>query len=353
MQEPLRILEPDGTTKRPDLVPTDTTLIEHLYKQMRRIRYFDDRAVILQRQGLLGVYPIYGGQEATQTACALALEPGDWLAPTYRETGAALAFGLPMSQAILCWRYRIQGFQSPDLRLLPFYIPIANQFPHITGLAMASKLRGESSVALGFIGDGGSSEGDFHVGLNFAGVFGVPAVFVVTNNGWAISVPTAKQTAAKSIASRGEGYGLPGIQVDGNDVLAVHHVTREAVNRARQGDGPTLIEAMTYRIKPHTTSDDPGRYRSETEALVWSDERAPLRRMRLFMERHGLWDEQRETAWLEEIETELQQALELANAAREPEAWETLEHVYNTPTPTLLEDMRALGKPGTPLKVNP
>jgi pyruvate dehydrogenase E1 component alpha subunit len=353
MQEPLRILEPDGSVTRPELVPTDTALIEHLYKQMRRIRYFDDRAVTLQRQGLLGVYPIYGGQEATQTACALALEPGDWLAPSYRETGAALAFGLPMSQAILCWRYHIQGFQSPDLRLLPFYIPIANQFPHVTGLAMASKLRGESSVALGFMGDGGSSEGDFHVGLNFAGVFNVPAVFVITNNGWAISVPTAKQTAARSIASRGEGYGLPGIQVDGNDVLAVYHVARQAVTRARQGNGPTLIEAITYRIKPHTTSDDPTRYRNETETHTWANERAPLHRMRLFMEHQELWNEQRETAWLEEIETELQQALKLANAAPEPNAWEILEHVYNTPTPTLLEDMRGLGKPGKPLEVNP
>ena len=226
MDDTLRILEPDGSVVRPELVPTDTALLERLYKQMRRVRHFDERAVILQRQGLLGVYPLFGGQEATQVGCALALESGDWLAPSYRETGAALAFGLPMSQVILTWRTHIRGFESANNRILPFYIPIATQFPHVTGIALAAKLRGESCVAMGFMGDGGSSEGDFHVGLNFAGAFGVPAVFVVTNNGWAISVPTAKQTAAKAIASRGEGYGIPGVRVDGNDILAVHHVAR-------------------------------------------------------------------------------------------------------------------------------
>ena len=198
---------------------------------------------------------------------ALALDAGDWLVPSYRETGAALVLGLPIIHAILYWRADPAGWRFPDeVRIMPFYIPIATQLLHAVGVASAGRHLGEDWVALTFIGDGGSSEGDFHEALNFAAVMKAPTVFVVQNNGWAISVPTEKQMNNTRIVDRAPGYGIPGVRVDGNDLVAMWHVAREAVDRARAGEGPTLIEAVTYRLAPHTTSDDPGRYRGEREA---------------------------------------------------------------------------------------
>ncbi|HWG85456.1 MAG TPA: pyruvate dehydrogenase (acetyl-transferring) E1 component subunit alpha [Deinococcales bacterium] len=343
MEPPLQVLRPDGSVAREDLVPRDDALLIRLYRHMRRARHFDERAVVLQRQGKLGVFPPYGGQEAAQVGSALALEAGDWLAPSYRETAAALAFGLPLARAILYWRTSPHGFaMDPGLNLLPFYVPIATQLPHVAGIALASKLRGDGKVAMGYIGDGGTSEGDFHTGVNFAGAYRAPAVFVIQNNGWAISVPTSTQTAAECLADRAVGYGIPGVRVDGNDVLAVHHVTREAVARARSAGGPTLIEAVTYRVRPHTTSDDTSRYRTEDEAVAWRDQRDPVGRMRSFLAERGLWDEERENALAAELEQELQAALAEADAAQEPEPWEILDQVFDEPTFLLREQMAEL-----------
>ena len=236
----LSVLSPSGELLRPDLVPDEDTLLK-LYVGMRRARIFDDRAMVLQRQGKLGVYPCFGGMEATQVGAALALEDGDWVLPTYRGSALAMLRGLPLDKLLLCWRGHPAGYEvSRDLHLLPFYIPIANQIPHTAGIALSEKRRGTGRVAMAFIGDGGTSEGDFHVGVNFAGAFGAPAIFVIENNGWAISTPTRVQTAAKNLASRAEGYGMPGVRVDGNDVLAMYHVTRDAAARARRGEGPSL-----------------------------------------------------------------------------------------------------------------
>ncbi len=340
--EIFRILEHDAQVLRPELVPSPEVL-EQLYRAMRRARHFDDKAMTLQRQGKLGVFPPFAGQEAAQVGSALALDPGDWLAPSYRETAAALAFGLPLARAILYWRTNPHGFaMSDELNLLPFYVPIATQLPHAAGIALAGKLQGKGWVALTYVGDGGTSEGDFHTGLNFAAVFAAPAVFFVQNNGWAISGPTHAHTRAESIAARGIGYGIPGIRVDGNDVLAVYYVTKEAVARARAGEGPSLIEAVTYRVKPHTTSDDTSRYRDEEEATHWQAERDPLKRMRTYLETRGLWDASRETEFVAKLDEELAQAIQEADTMPEPTPGEILEHVFATMTDDLLAQQKFL-----------
>ena len=346
------ILDADGTPRQPTLIPQDPSTLLRMYRAMRRTRIFDERALVLQRQGRLGVYPLFGGMEATQVGAVLALNtPHDWLAPTYRGTGCALAYGLPMHKVILSWRAHQGGSRlDPASHLLPFYTPIANQLPHATGIALAEKRLAaregrEPRVVLASVGDGGTSEGDFHVGLNFAAVFKVPAIFVIENNGWAISTPTSSQTAAATLASRGEGYGMPAVRVDGNDLLAVHHVTAEAVARARRGEGPTLIEAVTYRVLPHTSSDDPARYRDSAEADEWREKRDPGLRLRTYLTGRGLWSDAQEETMVSEVDAELQSELELADAAPGIEPWELLEHVFETPTPEMREqqdELRAL-----------
>lgn len=303
------------------------------YRALRRARFFDERAVTLHRQGKLGVYPPYRGQEAAQVGTALALRQDDWLVPSYRETGTALTHGLPMAQAILYWRAHPAGWKFPEgLNILPFYIPIATQIPQAVGVAMAAKLRGEDRVTLTFVGDGGTSEGDFHEGLNFAAVFGAPVVFVVQNNGWAISVPTERQMKNPRVVERAAGYGMAGACVDGNDLIAVWQVAREAVNRARAGEGPTLVEAVTYRMAPHTTSDDPKRYRSEELSEAWA-KKDPVLRLRSHLEREKLWDEAQEAALERALKEELAEALAAADSVSEPQPWEIVEHVFAEMTP--------------------
>lgn len=312
------------------------------YGQMVRIRSFDERAVTLQRQGRLGVYPPFKGQEAAQVGAALAMREDDWLVPTYRETGAALVHGLSMSHAILYWRADPAGWRFPEgLRILPFYIPIATQLLHAVGIGSAARHLGQDWVAMTFIGDGGSSEGDFHEALNFAAVFRSPTVVVVQNNGWAISVPTERQMRNTRIADRAAGYGMPGVVVDGNDLVAMWHVTKEAVERARSGEGPTLVEAMTYRLAPHTTGDDPGRYRDAAEGAVW-EARDPILRLRKALEDMGAWDQDQEDALQAELTAEFKAAVAAADAvpATLPEA--IVEHVFESMTPDARADWEEL-----------
>lgn len=307
------------------------------YRAMQRVRVFDERAVSLQRQGRLGVYAPYTGQEAAQVGPALALGEGDWLVPSYRETGAALIRGLPTCQALLYWRSDPAGWRYPDgLRIVPFYIPIATQLPHAVGIASAGRYLGEDWVALTFVGDGGSSEGDFHEALNFAAVWGTPTVFVVQNNGWAISVPTESQMKNTCIADRAAGYGIPGVTVDGNDLVAMWVVAREAVERARAGGGPTLIEAMTYRLAPHTTSDDPSRYRADEEVERWR-QRDPIERLRRVLDDLGLWDAEQDAEFLRVLRVEFDEAVRCADKAPELEPQELVEHVFETMGPDQLE----------------
>ncbi|MEU0986159.1 pyruvate dehydrogenase (acetyl-transferring) E1 component subunit alpha [Streptomyces sp. NPDC005953] len=283
--EPRRVL---GTEAAADV---DPELLLTLYAQLVRGRRYNTQATALTKQGRLAVYPSSTGQEACEIAAALALEERDWLFPSYRDTLAAVARGLDPVDALTLLRGDWHtGYDPRERRIAPLCTPLATQLPHAVGLAHAAKLKGDDVVALAMVGDGGTSEGDFHEALNFAAVWQAPVVFLVQNNGFAISVPLAKQTAAPSLAHKAVGYGMPGRLVDGNDAPAVHQVLVEAVARARRGGGPTLIEAITYRVDAHTNADDATRYRASGEIDAWR-EHDPIRLMEQELTRRGLLDD--------------------------------------------------------------
>ncbi|POX42145.1 pyruvate dehydrogenase (acetyl-transferring) E1 component subunit alpha [Streptomyces sp. Ru73] len=263
-EEPYRVLGTDAAAK------VDSALLKQLHAQLVRGRRYNTQATALTRQGRLAVYPSSTGQEACEVAAALVLEDRDWLFPSYRDTLAAVARGLDPVQALTLLRGDWHtGYDPHEHRVAPLCTPLATQLPHAVGLAHAARLKGDDVVALAMVGDGGTSEGDFHEALNFAAVWQAPVVFLVQNNGFAISVPLAKQTAAPSLAHKAVGYGMPGRLVDGNDAPALHEVLGEAVERARRGGGPTLVEAVTYRMEAHTNADDATRYRSDAEVEEW------------------------------------------------------------------------------------
>jgi 2-oxoisovalerate dehydrogenase E1 component alpha subunit len=245
-------------------------LLLRLYGELVRGRRFNTQATALTRQGRLAVYPSSTGQEACQVAAAAVLREQDWLFPSYRDSLAAVARGVDPVEALTLLRGdRHTGYDPYRYRVAPLSTPLATQLPHAVGLAHAARLKGDDVVALALVGDGGTSEGDFHEAMNFAAVWKAPAVFLVQNNGFAISVPLAKQSAAPTLAHKAVGYGMPGRLVDGNDVMAVHTVLSEAMDRARRGGGPTLVEAVTYRMDAHTNADDATRYRADAEVDAW------------------------------------------------------------------------------------
>jgi pyruvate dehydrogenase E1 component alpha subunit len=236
-------------------------LLLALYRDMVRLRSFDERAVILHRQGRIGTYAISWGHEAIQAGAVAALNDEDWIFPSYRESAVGLLRGIPAATVLGWWRGHPDGWWDPTLnRVAPICVPVASHVPHAVGMAWAMRLRGDSSCALAFFGDGATSEGSFHEGMTFASAFAVPAVLVCNNNGWAISTPVERQSAAAELVDKAQGYGIPGVQVDGGDVIAVRDAVADAVDRARRGEGPTFIEARTYRMAPHATADDPSRY---------------------------------------------------------------------------------------------
>jgi len=283
--EPYRLL---GTSAAADLAPD---LLTRLHRELVHGRRYNVQATALTRQGRLAVYPSSTGQEACQVAAGLVLEERDWLFPSYRDTLAAVVRGLDPVQALTLLRGDWHsGYDPREHRVAPLSTPLATQLPHAVGLAHAAHLKGDDVVALALVGDGGTSEGDFHEALNFAAVWQAPVVFLVQNNGFAISVPLAKQTAAPSLAHKAVGYGMPGRLVDGNDAAAVHQVLGEAVRRARGGGGPTLVEAVTYRIDAHTNADDATRYRSDAEVEAWR-EHDPIALLEAAMRDRGLLDD--------------------------------------------------------------
>lgn len=287
----LSILDENGNVDAalmPDLAGAD---IRRLYETMVLMRSFDQQAVNLQREGRLGTYPPHLGQEAAQVGSAFALEPTDWVFPSFREMGVHLTLGYPADLLLRYWGGDEEGQCPPQhLNIFPICVSVSTQIPHAVGAAMAARYRGDPVAMVAYFGDGATSKGDFHEGLNLAGVFRLPNVFICQNNQWAISIPLKGQTAAASLAQKAIAYGFPGIQVDGNDVFAVYRATHEALVRARSGSGPTLIECLTFRMADHTTADDAGRYRQPEEVAAWRG-RDPLRRLELFMAARGMWDE--------------------------------------------------------------
>ncbi|BCJ85468.1 pyruvate dehydrogenase (acetyl-transferring) E1 component subunit alpha [Effusibacillus dendaii] len=332
-----QILAEDGSVRGdlPEL--SDDKLIE-FYKWMLLTRLYDQRAFNLQRQGRIGTYAPFSGQEAAQIGSFAALKNTDWLATSYREMAGLIYHGLPMEHALLYSMGHPDGGKMPtNLNVLPVQIIIAGQVLHAVGAGLASKLRGESNIAVTYYGDGASSQGDVHEAMNFAAVYKAPVIFFCQNNHWAISVPVSKQMATPTIAQKAVAYGMEGIRVDGNDVLAVYSAMKYAADRARSGEGPTLIEAVTYRLGSHTTADDPTRYRNETELKEWQEKRDPLIRFRIFLENKGIWNEQQENEWREEAKQKIDAAVEKAESHPKAEPSSFFDHVYADLTGPLAE----------------
>ena len=340
----VRVLDDDGKLlagKDPGLPPA-TMLF--LYEQMVQVREFDRRMLMLQRQGRIGFYGPILGQEAATVGSTAAMEARDWVFPALREGAAAMMRGLPLAEAInqLIGNQndRCKGRQMPchytykEGNYYGMSSVIGTQISHAVGAAMAARLRGDDVVVLGHMGDGATSANDFHCGMNFAAVYRSPCVLFCQNNQWAISVPTSKQSASATIAEKGIAYGMPSVRVDGNDVLAVYQVTKAAVERARRGDGPTFIEAVTYRRLGHSSSDDPSKYRDESEVKVW-ERKDPVDRFRKFLQARGLWDEAKETALKERIAKAVNDAIAAAEGVGAPADETLVTDVYAQVTPQL------------------
>jgi len=329
--ETLSILDADGTLDtalEPEIPAAD---LKRLYRAAILARRFDERMLRLQRQGRIGTFGPIKGHEAAVLGSVYALRSTDWVVPYYREWPAYMWRGWPLENLILYYAGFAEGMRVPEgIRDLPLCIPIASQVPHAVGVAYAARYKGEDSVTLAYFGDGASSHGDCQEAMNFAGVFQVPLIFFCLNNQWAISLPRAKQTRAKTLAQKAVAYGCPGVQVDGNDLLAVYVATREAVERARRGGGPTLIEAVTYRLSMHTTADDPTKYRSDDEVKRW-EAKEPLIRLRRYLETKGIVNERIHADLEVEIEAESRDAVERAETRMQPDLLDAFDHVYAEP----------------------
>ena len=311
-------------------------LVKDFYFHMLRIRTFDRKAVSLQRQGRLGTYAPFEGQEAAQAGSALALGKEDWVFPTYRDHGATLTYGADMARTFLYWNGRVEGCVPEEgKRIFPPAVPIATQLPHAAGAALAEKRKGTKNAAIAYFGDGATSEGDFHEGMNMASVLKVPAVFFNQNNGFAISVPIDKQMNSKTVAQKSVAYGIPGVRVDGNDIFAVYFQTQKALERARQGEGPTLIEAVTWRYGAHTTADDPTKYRNQSVSDEIRKTRDPLMRLERYMKNNGLWEEE----WISQIQSditdEVERAIRQVERYPKPKVEDLFDHVFEKPTWTI------------------
>ncbi|MFJ6621296.1 thiamine pyrophosphate-dependent dehydrogenase E1 component subunit alpha [Kitasatospora sp. NPDC091335] len=333
---PVRVL---GT---PALEKHDPALLRELHRRLVVGRRYNQQATTLTKQGRLAVYPASTGQEACQVAAALVLGEHDWLFPSYRDTLAVVSRGVDPLEALTLLRGNAHtGYDPRASRTAPLSTPLATQAPHAVGLAHAARLRGEPVVALAMLGDGGTSEGDFHEALNFAAVLNAPVVFLVQNNGYAISVPLSAQSAAPSLAHKAVGYGMPGRLVDGNDAPAVHAVLTEAVERARAGDGPTLVEALTYRIEAHTNADDATRYRTEPEVAAWR-EHDPVLLMERALRGLGLLDDRLVQEAADEAEALAARMRAEFHADPELDPMSLFAHVFAEPTPQLREQAAQL-----------
>jgi pyruvate dehydrogenase E1 component alpha subunit len=340
-----QILDPEGNLvgKIPDLsnvAPTLSEALLTLYRAMHRGRSFSNKIIALQRQGRASTFGSLYGQEATAVGLATPMKPQDWLTTSYREVASLMVKGVPLSTLI----YSFRGFTPAypkETHCLPIQIVIGTQMLHAVGIAMAAQIVGDPAVAVGVCGDGATSEGDFNEALNFAGVFKAPAVLIVQNNGWAISVPRSRQSAALALAVRGPGFGLPSALVDGNDVLAVYEVVQKAIERARSGQGPTLVEAITYRIGAHTTADDPSRYRDPAEVELWRT-KDPITRLKRFLMKRDLLTEEQDQQIIEEIEAEINAAAAEAEAMPPPRPDEFFDWTADSLSPRLEEQRRDL-----------
>jgi 2-oxoisovalerate dehydrogenase E1 component alpha subunit len=339
-----QILAPSGDAVLPlPQFAEDSAEVLRMYRAMTLVRVFDAKAVNLQRTGQLGTYPSSLGHEAAHVGIGAAMRPEDVLAPVYREFGTQLWRGVTMTEILTYWGGDERGndFAVPR-QDFAWCIPIATQTLHAAGAAMAFKIRKEPRCALAYIGDGGTSEGAFYEALNLAGSRALPVVFVIVNNGWAISVAVAEQTAARTLAQKAVAAGIPGVQVDGNDVFAVREVVSEALEAARHGAGPALIEALTYRLSDHTTADDASRYRSGQEVKdAWALE--PMIRIRAFLVKAGLWDAAKEQALLDECTRQVDEAVTEYLGQTKPSTDTMFDHLFAA-LPEHLHEQRVIAR---------
>jgi pyruvate dehydrogenase E1 component alpha subunit len=333
------LIDPAGTARDGAALP-EVDVLRELYRRMTIGRRFDAQATALTKQGRLAVYPSSRGQEACEVAAVLALAEGDWLFPTYRDSVAIVTRSVdPVDTLSLLRGDRHCGYDPYEHRVAPQCTPLATNTLHAVGLAHAARVKGEDTAVLVLLGDGATSEGDTHEALNFASVWKAPVVFLVQNNGFAISVPLAKQTAAPSFAHKAVGYGMPGRLIDGNDAAQVYSTVQAALDTARRGGGPTLIEGVTYRIEAHTNADDATRYRSSDEVRTWLA-RDPLARLETYLRSAGALDNASAAAVAEEAERFAEQVRTRMNADVRPSTDDLFDHVYATPT-AALERQRA------------
>ncbi len=342
-----QILTPDGKLvgDPPELPPKQ--LLE-FYRWMVLGRAFSNRMVALQRQGRMGTFAPLNGQEAASVGLAAPMQDGDWLVGGYREAISFFMRGIPMVTLMEQWGGYIPISYSPATKVMPIQVVLASQMPHAVGIAMAMQYKKERSAVVAVIGDGATSEGDFNEALNFAGTFKAPLVTVVQNNGWAISVPREKQTAAEYIAHRGPAFGMPGYVVDGNDVFAVYSAVEQCLERARNGEGPAIIEVITYRMGAHTTADDPTKYRPSDELAAW-EPKDPISRYTSYLRTLGLLDDAKIAEIEADVRTELQVAVERYEAERPAQRVEKyFDLIYNDTPPQLArqrdELIRALNR---------
>lgn len=315
-----QIISLDGSADEEHLPELSTSQMLKMYRDMVLARRLDSWLMRLQRMGRVAIHAPSEGQEAAMVGSAHALETEDWVFPSYREMPVYIARGVPISELLNrqfsneedpLHGHDMAVYGSRRYQIIPAPVPVGMQIPMAVGFAMAAKYRGEKAVAITYFGDGATSKGDFHEALNFAGVFKAPVVFFCQNNQYAISCPYSRQTATKTIAEKAVAYGFEGVWVDGNDILACYSATKRAIEKARRGEGPTLIEAFTYRLGPHTTADDPSRYREQAEVEKWR-EKDPIARFKRFLVRRGLWSEEDDAKLYEEIEEDIKREIEQA-----------------------------------------
>lgn len=343
------VLRPDGTldpAHDPGLSDAD---VLRLYRGLVETRQLDERFVALQRQGRIGFHVGSLGEEAAILGSAFAMRKEDWLFPCYREFGAALMRGLPFQKLVDNMfgnaNDTVKGRQMPchytcrAIGWASISSPVGTQITHAVGLAWGARIKGENTAALVYFGDGATSSSDFHSGVNFAGVFRLPVVFLCRNNGWAISVPVERQSATRTFAEKAIGYGIQGVRVDGNDLFAVISVTKKALERGLAGEGPTLIEAITYRMGGHSTSDDPNRYRESEVVESWAA-RDPIERVRHYLSERNLWSEADERALRSETDQKFREAVALAERTPPPSLESLFDDVY-AKVPWHLAEQRA------------
>lgn len=337
----VQVMNEMGEIVRPELMPTwSSERIKDAYATMLLARMADAKFTNLQRQGRCGTYPSIEGHEACQVGSGFVIEKTDWVFPAFRELAICFIHGLPLEKILTYWMGNEWGSHT-DACIAPVSIPVGSHMLHAVGYAWAMKLQKKPIITISYFGDGATSEGDFYEALNFAGVFKAGSIFFCQNNNYAISIPRSKQTVAKTLAQKAIAVGIPGIQVDGMDVFAVAAITQLAADRARRGEGATLIEAVNYRYGNHTTSDDSSRYRTKEEVEAWR-KKDPIMRLKLYMQKNNIWKDEWESVVRKEHEEKIRAAVEVAENFPPTKIDELFDYMYAQPTPALCEQKEYL-----------